>query len=186
MPLTAEIEAGNANKIVEIYKLYRNEFIHWVCRENACTEEEAKDAFQEAVIAYYNNLRQNKLNELRSSEKTYLFSIGRNKMLNILRKRKQLVTFDVVEGTNGMEHSENSIDNTHNDDHNRQLIREYLDKQCVDCQKVLKAFYFEGKDMKTIAEEMGYKNADVAKKKKYECFRKLAEMVKSSLKMLVL
>jgi hypothetical protein len=39
--------------------------------------------------------------------------------------------------------------------------------------------------MKSIAKEMGYKNADVAKKKKYECFKKLAQMVKKNLMMVM-
>jgi len=43
-------------------------------------------------------------------------------------------------------------------------------------------YYMEEKDMRSIAEELGYKNADVAKKKKYEVFRKLCALVKPTLK----
>jgi hypothetical protein len=44
-------------------------------------------------------------------------------------------------------------------------------------------YYIEEKDMKTIAAELGYKNADVAKKRKYEVFRKLAGLVKNNLQL---
>jgi hypothetical protein len=40
--------------------------------------------------------------------------------------------------------------------------------------------------MKTIANELGYKNADVAKKRKYEVFKKLAGLAKNNLKSLLI
>jgi predicted DNA-binding protein YlxM (UPF0122 family) len=67
----------------------------------------------------------------------------------------------------------------------KDTVKKYLNEQCEDCKKVLELYYFKDLDMKTIAEEMGYKNADVAKKKKYECFKKLAEMVRKNLTVLV-
>ncbi|MDQ3193148.1 MAG: sigma-70 family RNA polymerase sigma factor [Bacteroidota bacterium] len=181
MQIIKEIKAGNQDKLVEVYKLHRNEFIKWICNNHACSEDEAKDAFQEAIIIFYNNIQQGKITELRSGVKTYLFSIGRFKILNGIKKGQRLVTFDKVPLTNGMEPTENTIDDLHNEKHTQEVVTKYLDQQCEDCQKVLKMFYFEGQDMKSIAEKMGYKNSDVAKKKKYECFKKLAEMVKKNL-----
>ncbi|MBK6986715.1 MAG: hypothetical protein IPH32_19140 [Bacteroidetes bacterium] len=51
-------------------------------------------------------------------------------------------------------------------------------------QESIELYYFKELDMKSIAEEMGYKNADAAKEK-YECFKKLAVMVKKNLMILV-
>jgi RNA polymerase sigma factor (sigma-70 family) len=183
--IISDIKAGNQDRLVELYKLYRDEFIKWICYNNACSEDEAKDAFQEAIIIFYQNIHEGKITELTSGVKTYLFSIGRFKVLNGIKKTQRLVTFDRVPEINVMEPTENPIDDSHNEEYNQETIKKYLSLQCEDCQKVLKMFYFEGLDMKTIAEKMGYKNSDVAKKKKYECFKKLAVMVRQNLKVFV-
>jgi RNA polymerase sigma factor (sigma-70 family) len=177
------IKEGNQEMLTDLYKLYRDEFVAWVLKNNNCSEEQAKDAFQEAIIAFYNNVSQGKVTELRSELKTYIFSIGRFKLLNEIKKEPKSVTFDILPATKGnIEPHENSLEVVHNSEYAEAVVKKYLGLQCDNCQKVLRMFYFEGSDMKFIAEKMGYKNADVAKKKKYECFKKMAIMVKSDLK----
>jgi hypothetical protein len=40
-------------------------------------------------------------------------------------------------------------------------------------------FYFDGNDMEQIARKMQFANADTAKAKKYQCFKKLETLIKS-------
>jgi len=46
------------------------------------------------------------------------------------------------------------------------------------CRKLLTLFYFEGLDMEQIALRIGFNNADTAKAKKYQCFKRLEQRVK--------
>ena len=71
-------------------------------------------------------------------------------------------------------------------EHNKKIVEDNLNKLPEKDREILKLYYMEGLDMKTIAERMGYKNSDVAKKKKYEVFKKLATLVKSSMKLFML
>ncbi len=171
--------------MVDAYKLYRNEFIHFAFTHYGCDSENAKDIFQDVIIAFYDNIKSGQLTEITGEVKTYLFAIGKFKVINFQKKESRKVTFDVSTLIN----SQNQIENTMADKEEQEFIKatisRFLDEQCEDCKKVLEMYYFEELDMKTIAERMGYKNANVAKKKKYECFKKLAEMVKKNLKMLV-
>ncbi|MBA3662817.1 MAG: sigma-70 family RNA polymerase sigma factor [Bacteroidetes bacterium] len=175
-----------AQYFLTLYKLHRDEFISWSQKTYDCSIEEAKDAFQEAMVDLYADITEHNSFKGQSSIKTYLFSIGRNKLLNALRKSSRTVTFSNIDVTKVMEPNEDSINDEHSNTHNEEFIRKYLNLQCEDCQRVLRSFYMEGKDMATIASEMGYKNSDVAKKKKYECFKKFAQVMKNNVKTFVL
>ena len=48
------------------------------------------------------------------------------------------------------------------------------------CKEILEMYYEKGYDMESIASRIGYKNADVAKKKKYECLKSLEDRVAMS------
>ena len=172
------LREGNEDALVEIYKLYRNDFINWSVKNYSCSEDEAKDVFQDTVIILYQNILNNKFKVINSELKTYLFAIGKFKLLNLLKKSSKQVTLSYFELINGIEPNENAMYEKYDDDHLNEIVKMYLSQQCDDCRQVLEMYYFKGMDMKSIAEEMGYKNADVAKRKKYKCFKKLAEMIK--------
>ena len=176
-----DIKNGNETALVELYKLYRNEFMHWARNNYAIEPDDAKDLFQDVVIAFYNNVKSGQLTDLSSDLKTYLFAIGKFKILNFLKKNNRSVTYSDFTVLKVVEPTENTMEDKEEQDLIKATVRKFLDEQCDDCKKVLELYYFNEMDMKSIAKEMGYKNADVAKKKKYECFKKLAEMVKKNL-----
>ena len=64
------------------------------------------------------------------------------------------------------------MSNKEEENHNKEMVRQHLSLLDEKSRRILELYYLEGKDMKTIAEEIGYKNADVAKKKKYEVMKK--------------
>ena len=180
-----KLQEGKQDALVEVYKLYRNEFIHFAFTNYGCDADNAKDVFQEVVIAFYDNVKSGKLTVLDSSLKTYLFQIGKFKLINLSKKEARKVTFDGDSLINGQQLTENKMADKEEQDFIKETITKFLNEQCEDCRKVLEMYYFEDLDMKTIAERMGYKNADVAKNKKSICFKKLAESVKKHLTVIV-
>ena len=181
-----KLKEGNQDALVEVYKLYRNEFIHFAFTNYGCGSDNAKDIFQDVVIAFYHNVKNGKLTVLESSLKTYLFQIGKFKLINLMKKEASLVTFDGSSLINGQQLTENKMADKEEQEFFKTTIQKFLNEQCEDCKKVLELYYFEELDMKTIAGKMGYKNANVAKKKKYECYKKLAIMVRQNLKVVLL
>jgi RNA polymerase sigma factor (sigma-70 family) len=180
-----EIKSGNDQPLIDLYKKYRDEFVLWSGKNYGCEAEDARDLFQDTILAFYNNVKSGQLTELKSEMKTYLFAIGKFKIINFQKKHQRSVTFSEFGLSNGYEPFENQMKDKEEQDFIKATVRKYLNEQCEDCKKVLELYYFKELDMKSIAEEMGYKNADVAKKKKYECFKKLAVMVKKNLMILV-
>jgi RNA polymerase sigma factor (sigma-70 family) len=166
-----EIKSGNDDILNSLYEQYRNEFIAFSAKNFNTQNEQSKDAFQEAILDFYQNIITGKLLELTSSAKTYLFQIGRNKVLNILKKEQRLIYLEDLQLIKGQEYEsfveEDEVAFT------QEQIQSIISEMAADCQKVLKLYYFNEYDMESIAVEMNYKNANTAKSKKSLCMKKL-------------
>ena len=167
-----EIKSGNHEVILDIYKLYRNDFIRWAVANFNVTVEESKDVFQDVLTAFYQNVSSGKLNQLNCKLRTYLFQIGKFKLINLKNSEQQrlkyeeemlYVTASGIESINEFYHHKDIEDNLSN----------YLNLLCEDCRTMIELFYLKEKSLKEIAVIMGFKNEDVAKNKRYECFKKL-------------
>lgn len=176
-----QIKQGDEQPLFEIYTLYRDEFIVWSAQQFGATKEQAQDVFQESILDFHQNIMSGKLSELTSSEKTYLFQIGKHKILNLLKKERRMTYQDALHLIKGKEYE------VFMDDQNciyaQEEISNAINKLPSDCQDVLNLYYFKEYDMNSIAREMDYKNADTAKSKKSVCMKKLIKEL-SQLKML--
>jgi RNA polymerase sigma factor (sigma-70 family) len=178
--IISRIKSGDEKSYFALYKTHRESFINWATFSYNISIEDTKDLYQETFLILWNNIREEKLTHLTADIKTYIFSIGKHLILNFIKKKNRSVTFEPSLLIN---ESYKPFDMTHNDDHNRIMVEEHLSKLEPKERRILEMYYIEEKDMKTIAAELGYKNADVAKKRKYEVFRKLAGLVKNNLQL---
>jgi RNA polymerase sigma factor (sigma-70 family) len=166
-----KIKKGDERPLVDLYRLYRNEFTVWSCNQFSTNEAQAKDVFQEAILDFYENIISGKLTEFVSSEKTYLFQIGKHKALNLIKKESRITYNDNLQLIKGNEY-EDYMEDEHKL-YTQEKISAAINKLPEDCQEVLKLHYFKEFDMDSIAREMEYKNADTAKSKKSVCMNKL-------------
>lgn len=169
--ILSQIRKGDESPIFEIYKIFRDEFLMYAKTNYNSTSEQSKDAFQEAVIDFHQNVISGKLTELSSSLKTYLFQIGKHKLLNILQKERRITYHDSIHLIKG----EKATDfmKEENRIYTQEQINNAINKLPEDCQEVLKLYYFKEFDMNSIARDMNYKNANTAKSKKSVCMKRL-------------
>ena len=168
-----------------LYTEHRGPFVKWAQQHYAVRAEEARDAFQEAVIVLYRKSQDGDLSELNCSMRTYLFAVGRNQLLTrmrVLRRQEDLHEEfhgipDEALATNGMDGQEKEA--------TAELVRQRLAEMKPDDRRVLELYYLEGKDMDAVAEALGLKNRNVAKKKKHYALQRLIALVRSA-KMLLL
>lgn len=176
--LIEEIKSRDSEKSLEkIYSDYRNEFMLWAIRNHECSMDEAKDVFQQSVIIFYENIKSGKLTQLTTKVKTYLFSIGKNKILELIRaKNKQ----------QGQYYDQVYMDNDylyHEADEEYEVklmnVENCLIKMGHPCKRILEQYYYHRKSMMEISEIMDYKNSDTVKNLKYKCLQKLRQIFKS-------
>ena len=82
------IRAGDERAIDKIYILYKTPFLSWAAPRFSLSEAELTDCWQDSIIAFYEQVASGKLQTLDVALKTYLFAIGRNKVLHLLRSKK--------------------------------------------------------------------------------------------------
>jgi len=165
---------GRDDALKEIYSKYRNEFILWAIRHHSCTMEEAKDIFQQAVIIFYENIIYEKVSEISTKVKTYLFSIGKNKLLELLReKSKHVPQFNEFEMVNADIYYD-AADDGYEDKLKR--VQGCMDKLGDPCKSILEHYYYHKRSMQEIAEILEYKNSDTVKNLKYKCLQRLRQI----------
>lgn len=179
-----KLRNGDESPLYDLYKLYRNEFIVWAMSTFKVKEDQAKDAFQEAILDFHQNVISGHLSELTSTIKTYLFQIGKHKVLNIQKKEGRMTYHEALHLIEGGE--VRAFMEEENFAYTQEQISKAIEKLPEDCQQVLKLFYFSEYDMESIAREMNYKNADTAKSKKSLCMKNLMTELKKISMLLML
>ena len=141
--------------------------------KNSGTATEASDIFQEVQISLWENVCKPSFN-LTSTLKTYIFSIGRNKWFKVLKGKGK--TTPTMPGMPGNNDGQADGGNPYRGIWEKSILPMLKDK----CKEILMLFYINQLKMKDIAQEMGYANADVAKKEKNLCMNKARELGKNS------
>jgi RNA polymerase sigma factor (sigma-70 family) len=173
-----KIKNGDRTQLAVIYRSYRSEFISWLMNNYHCSREEAKDAYQVSVGTLYQNIMNNTITELKSSVKTYIFAIGKNKILEEKKESSHLI------------HSAQDvlfipeISKWENEDYEKKLemVESCLIKLGEPCRTLLELFYYHDISMDAIAEKMHYKNSNTTKNLKHKCLMRLRKIFEISSK----
>ncbi|MFK7922446.1 MAG: RNA polymerase sigma factor [Bacteroidia bacterium] len=143
---------------------------------NDGTREDGRDIFQDALVLIYQRLNSpNKGFVLTSTFGTYLFSVCKYLWMNQLRKkgRKVLSIENQVDIA-----SDWDIDSSQAINERNKLFQEKLKELGEDCQRLLMLF-FQKTPMLQIAEVMGFKSVQYAKKRKFTCKEQLIKRIKA-------
>lgn len=171
--LLVGFQQGDATAIRQLYDLVLPSVISWI-RENKGSEADARDLFQEALLALYAKLEKGNF-ELTCRLKSFLRIICRNLWLNRLRNRQYqqatpLTDCDDVE-------LDDSIEAQLERSEEQQLFFKHFDQLSEKCQDILNLF-FKDLSMATIAAQLGFSEA-YARKRKFQCKEKLIQQIKN-------
>ena len=168
--LLRALQKGKNSAFREVYQKYFA-MARYLVTQNSGTETEANDLFQDALVAFYEKVRQPDF-ELSATIKTYLYSICRNLWLKKLRDTKP--TARLTDFENYIEVDEGPTE----DFTERQLE---ITQRCMEelgdpCKTLLSMFYYFKNSMEEIATELGYSSPGTAKNQKYKCLQRLRKL----------
>ncbi|HRG59649.1 MAG TPA: sigma-70 family RNA polymerase sigma factor [Bacteroidia bacterium] len=156
-----------------LYKLYFGSINHFIIT-NSGSEDDAKDIFQEAIIVFYQNIR-NQNFELNCKIKTYLYSVSRLMWLKKIKKASAIVGditdfegFITIDDTEAANLEEREIQ------FNKMAVA--LSELGEPCKTLIEDFYIKQLSMSQISEKFGYTNSDNAKTQKYKCLMRLKKL----------
>ena len=160
-------------------ELYGSNYVkvrRYVLKNNG-NEQQAKDVYQEAFVAMWRNVREDKFKEdSLGSIGGYLFQIAKYKWLDHLRSAQYKNTTFI---NRDIEFEESLSDEDEAKSKKINRIMEAVDQLGEKCQILLKLFYFEKKSFREIAEivEMDEASARNAKYRCQEQLRKLTQII---------
>ncbi|MEM9545791.1 MAG: sigma-70 family RNA polymerase sigma factor [Bacteroidota bacterium] len=160
---------SNADHAIDaVYKEYRKAFINFAKSYNL-PDDEVIDVFQETVIALYQNLQNDRVEKRQSSVKTYLFAIGKYKLINASKKQQRKTE------QNGMETIENKESSTMHLN-----LQQSLRKLGDSCREILTLYYYRQYSIDAIMHTLSLKNENTVKAAKSRCLKKLKEIIKNT------
>jgi len=153
-----------------IYHLYRDEFLNFLRKIHNGDKNDLLDIYSDAFIHVCNKIYFNELT-LTSSLKTYLFGVGRNMMMEYLRKRNK-----------NQEIYQSEIKDEVEEDYSikmerERIVQEELKELGEPCVSILTLKFWNNLSGEEIAEELEFKNADVVKTRRYKCIQQLRKKI---------
>lgn len=146
--------------------------------KNNGTKAHAKDIYQDAFLAVWQNIKQDKfIPQSENSINGYLYTIAKNKWMDVLRSQgyKKTIVASQMNYFEIKDEENNGIDDDILKDKRLEDVMLAFKHLGDACKSLLSKFYFEKKSMNLIAEEFSIDSASV-RNKKYRCMQKLKQI----------
>lgn len=165
--------SGDNARIQQLYDLVLPTVIQWVKTNNG-TEEDARDIFQEALIALYKQLGNGPFN-LTCTLKSFLRIVCRNLWLTKIRDNKkwQLVTTEPEELSSLADELSQQFEQASR----YRLFYRHLDQLGEKCQQILR-WFFNAVPLAEIAKRLATSEGYI-KKRKFQCKEQLISAIQA-------
>ncbi|MCE7054700.1 sigma-70 family RNA polymerase sigma factor [Algoriphagus sp. AGSA1] len=171
-----DIRSGDKRKLDEIYSENKPHFLAFA-RKYRLQDDVIRDIYQESIIVFYENILGGKLTTLQSSIKTYLFAIGKYKLIEHLRKSEKHETVPFDQSGILDEFSLAELPGENEADEQTLLIKSGYKQLGTKCRDILRLFYYEEKKLDEIQQQLGYDSKDTVKSQKSRCVKQLRKLV---------
>lgn len=174
--LLISIREGDQRVMEKVYLKYRKEFVSWSIGKYGISEEDALDHYQDTATIFFEKVMNGSVSEISSSLKTYLFAIGKNRILQQFDEQNRIEKHEVslAEHYHFISEDEGL---THVYEQARTRTMTMFNTLGDGCKEILKLFYFDKKSMSEIACLLGHKNEGVSRTTKKRCLEKLKNEV---------
>ena len=171
--LVNTIRSGDKEPLADIYRAHRTEFVNWLTAHYNCSRDEAHEVYQASIVTLLENIQSEKLRFLNGSIKTYLFAIGKNKMMESLRGNKK---FSAHTDVGEMELEDVKDWEKEKKENDLVLVERAMQKLGEPCKTMLELYYLHGMSLEELASHLNYRNSDTVKNIKCRCVSKLRDL----------
>jgi hypothetical protein len=177
-----KIRNGNSGDLDYIYSTYRKEFLTWGKKNFREADFDMMiDAWQNAVVAFYQQIMSNKLMFLTCEIKTYLFLLAKRYLQKELGHNIKTINLELqkLERMN-IETQESDEDDSYDIEKKQMNIAMTL--LGIPCQQLLKYKFVEDLSIEEIRIKAGYQNVNTVSASISRCLRTLKEILTESVK----
>lgn len=170
-------EENEKTALKYLYKKHAKDIERLILRYGGSIAD-SEDIFQDTLIIFYEQVINGKYTH-KARISTYLHTIAKNKMLNVIRKTKKIEfladeekiksTFLVSDPMKNWKLNERKV-----------IIEKIMNQLSPECKQIIKLSIYKQILMEDISNIMGYKNEQIARNKKYKCLKGLKKIIGSS------
>ncbi len=167
--LVNEIKGGNEKALLILYKQNFNAVKKFVLNNNG-TQDEVKDVMNETLITVWLTVaKADYLLNVKLSD--FILSTAKNQWYKQIKRKNKFKIVDVTqtEINKQMESLPLKYDPV--------IVKNFVNRLDESSQKILMNYY-DGLDINSMAEQMGFNTVDELKDKKYQCFKKLESLIR--------
>lgn len=169
-------QEGNWEALSKLYGKYRKEFLFWAFKWCDIEEEELKHIYQSALVIFYEKINTGSLKELRSSIKTYIFSICKILIKKHYSKTIRIQNYGNIDETLVRDWDLNIIDKME-EDYNKYIIQKALNKLDERVRQIFILFYYHNYSIEAIRIKLGYVSNGVVRTTKTRAIKKLEKII---------
>lgn len=174
----------------DFYDKYKSPFYGFICKLYRGDNNVISALYDEVCLVVRNR---NSFNiPVKDAEKwslkSFLFTVGRNKLIDFIRQNKHNVSFIEnldydKDDTEDYDYGEQKFSSEDSDiqEERFSIIRRAVNAMKEPCNRILTLSYWDELSGREIAEVCGYANEDVVKTQKYKCMSKLKAYIKNIL-----
>jgi|GEM_PF-609823 len=174
--LRRQLLNGNTVQLEKFYVDYRIDVKAVLLSKGICSADEAMDYFSQALVIFYDNVMDEKIQEL-ASVKNYLIGICVN--LNRLKNTHKCKVDKKMDELRLLyyENNDTTIDDENFKNSLIDVSQKALKQLNEKCQKIIIGYYIHNWSMKQVALHLCLASSDVAKTLKSRCYKSLMKNV---------
>jgi RNA polymerase sigma-70 factor (ECF subfamily) len=166
------LRSDDKKALETIYVRYKNEFLNYA-KKYGLDNYNALDIYQDSIIAMHHNFVSSQLVLTSSSIKTYLFGIGKFKILKILKEEDKLLRVQKEEESYTEIRIEEDIPSEESI-----LLSQNLAKISESCKTILELYYYRNLTVEEIVQLTDYKDGNTVRSHKSRCLKRLKSLFK--------
>lgn len=178
----AALRAGQSGIVENLYDRFRKEFLSWADKRFYTTPGDIEDAWQEAVIVFYEQTTSRKLTVLHCSVKTYLFAVGYKWLLKNHRKMKRLLWKDEMDEALAKNPQVSALDFDDAWEVERDMLHAAMLELSPRCRELLVWRHYREHSISEIMTAFQYATANTVSVSLSNCLSKLKEIIEEKTK----
>ena len=176
--LIQSLSSGNMSVLDQLYDLYRDDFVRWAGnRFQVKGRDDLLDAWQDAMIMFYEQVRDKRLVNLTCEMKTYLFLIGYRRLLKMHKKMERIDLVDEFDANINIDQSINVLDNEEMIEEQQNTLKAAISELPEKSRQILILRFMEGRTIPQIMQEMGYTSENAVSVTLSRGLKKLKELI---------